>query len=519
MRKGLSLVFIVILTVILSPLTLTASANDSKDLLIVPDLISFSNGIGSVYETGQESNAGFKTYSYQCQTNQVESVVQEYIRELRKHGIYISQSKKTVYDSTTNDANFGVALQDKNSNRAKYAYKDSLHGWSFKDVSIYISFSTGGDYDSQYIEISYAKDCYNIADTQARMRMDRSFSPADYYFYRKQLKTDAQKSAYDYILKKVESMETTISLEGLSTRMDYDEFFLVWYSVLVDNPQIFTTDDTYIGDISYFNDGTVRSFRVSYYKDKNDLPALEKRYEQAIAEALKVIDPYMTDYQKERALHDWLCNHVSYDYNISVGTTCSYGAIVDGQAVCEGYSEAFTELLHRAGIDAATVYGFALPEENFSNNSHAWNIVCISGDWYYVDVTWDDDTYPIRYDYFNMSTEQMALDHVNGIGTFPLCGSTAKPSATQLSNVKWDKTKKAAKISWRKNNTGNGYEVQCSTDKKFKNSVKRIKIDNNKTVKTTIKSLKKGTWYFRIRTVNGTLSSGWSKVKKLKVSK
>ena len=254
------------------------------------------------------------------------------------------------------------------------------------------------------------------------MRTGRSFCPADYYFYRDQL-TETQKTAYDYLLAKVEAMETPISLEELPVHMDYDEFFLVWYSVLVDNPQLFmVAGDNDFGEFQYFSDGAVRRFSVYYCVDKKDLPALKKAYEDAIAEALTVIDPYMTDYEKELALHDWLCRHTRYDYQISWIAQRSYSGIVDGLAICEGYSESFTELMHRAGIEAATVYGFVYPEENYDNNNHAWNIVCIYGNWYYMDVTWDD-TNPIRYDYFNVTTEQMALEHINGIGNFPLCNS------------------------------------------------------------------------------------------------
>lgn len=422
MKKIYALVSAIILAVVFA-FTAPVSTGIAEGSPVLPDLISFSHGIGSVYQTGQESGAGYVTYKYQCGTEQVEPVVQEYIRELRKSGIYIAQSEKIVYDSAVGDTNRGVALREKNPVRAKFTVNDPFHDWTFENVSVYIAFSTGGDYDSQYILISYAEGAYEIADTGARMRTDRRFSPADYYFYRNQLKTDLQRTAYDYILSKVETMESYISLEGLPGRMNYDDFSLVWYSVLIDNPQIFTTDDSWINGGDCFSDGTVRSFGVRYFQDKSSLPAMRRKYEQAIAEALKVIDPYMTDYQKEIALHDWICDHVRYDYDPDIGekTTCSYSGLVDGLAVCEGYSELFTELLHRAGIDAATVYGFVHPAERYPNNSHAWNIVCIDGDWYYVDVTWDDCNG--NHDYFNLTTEQMAVDHENGIGTFPLCSS------------------------------------------------------------------------------------------------
>lgn len=74
-------------------------------------------------------------------------------------------------------------------------------------------------------------------------------------------------------------------------------------------------------------------------------------------------------------------------------------------------------------------------------------------------------------------------------------------------------------VQWKKNTTGKGYEVQYTTDKKFKKGVKTVKIKKNGTVKTTVKKLKKGTWYVRIRTVNGKSYSDWSKAKSVKIKK
>lgn len=44
---------------------------------------------------------------------------------------------------------------------------------------------------------------------------------------------------------------------------------------------------------------------------------------------------------------------------------------------------------------------------------HAWNIVNIDGNYYHVDVTWDDpdESDNINYDYFLISDEQMSTDH------------------------------------------------------------------------------------------------------------
>ena len=105
--------------------------------------------------------------------------------------------------------------------------------------------------------------------------------------------------------------------------------------------------------------------------------------------------------------------------------------------------------------------------------------------------------------------------------TFQSVGKAKAPSKTTLSSAEAQKGKKV-KVKWKKNNTAARYELQYSTDKKFKKGVKTVKVTNdwNEPTSKTVKSLKAGkTYYFRIRAVRGSLSSGWSGVKSAKVKK
>lgn len=76
---------------------------------------------------------------------------------------------------------------------------------------------------------------------------------------------------------------------------------------------------------------------------------------------------------------------------------------------------------------------------------------------------------------------------------------------------------------WKKNKKGTGYQLQYSTDKKFKKGVKTINIKKNKITSKTIKGMKKGKYFFRIRVVGKsgkkTIQSKWSAVKSLVVKK
>ena len=98
-----------------------------------------------------------------------------------------------------------------------------------------------------------------------------------------------------------------------------------------------------------------------------------------------------------------------------------------------------------------------------------------------------------------------------------------KVTPSKVSIRKLTKASKSTKVTWTKG-TGDGYQIQYSTDKNFKKNVKSVKlITNIKTTSKTIKSLKsKKTYYVRIRTYVKSASgkkvwSDWSKAKSIKV--
>ena len=81
--------------------------------------------------------------------------------------------------------------------------------------------------------------------------------------------------------------------------------------------------------------------------------------------------------------------------------------------------------------------------------------------------------------------------------------------------------KKKFTVQWKKDKKADGYQVQYSTDKKFKKNVKSVNVSKKRT-KATVKKLKKGkTYRVRVRSykkINGKkYYSGWGKVKSVKV--
>lgn len=128
----------------------------------------------------------------------------------------------------------------------------------------------------------------------------------------------------------------------------------------------------------------------------------------------------LDEFQTLKYFHDYIILNCTYDAD---GENCSnaYGVFIDGKAVCEGYARAFKYLCDKVSIPCELVIGN-------TDIEHMWNIVKIDGNWYHMDVTWDDpenkDGDYISYSYFNLSDEQILVDHtINDTYTLPVANS------------------------------------------------------------------------------------------------
>lgn len=113
----------------------------------------------------------------------------------------------------------------------------------------------------------------------------------------------------------------------------------------------------------------------------------------------------MTEKQKARVYYDWLISHCTYDYaayeNMFGDTShassyMTYGALVNGKAVCEGYTGAYNLLLKLEGIECRV--------EVSKTASHGWTSATLDGVLYHIDPTWGD-TSGQADKYFCMTSE------------------------------------------------------------------------------------------------------------------
>ena len=160
---------------------------------------------------------------------------------------------------------------------------------------------------------------------------------------------------------------------------------------------------------------------------KGDASALANK-NALIYEACKyVIDEAiaanMSEYDKELAIHDWIVKWADYDKEAASNAPDAkpdpdndnpYGLFYSKKAICKGYTLTFQLFMDMLGIECITVDGTS----KSGAEPHAWNMVRLDGEWYCVDVTWDDPVSSGKVDlylyhrFFNVTSEYLKeLDH------------------------------------------------------------------------------------------------------------
>ncbi len=138
----------------------------------------------------------------------------------------------------------------------------------------------------------------------------------------------------------------------------------------------------------------------------------------------QIITPDMNDYQKEKAIHDWILTRVEYDTTL-VEHSDYAGLVSPYKTVCQGYALLGYKMLNQVGIKTKIVGGAG------GNNAHVWNLVLIDGAWYHLDITWDDPIPDVAgrvtYNYFNLTDNQIKTTH-SWVNIYPA-------ASTQFSSI------------------------------------------------------------------------------------
>ena len=151
-----------------------------------------------------------------------------------------------------------------------------------------------------------------------------------------------------------------------------------------------------------------------YFFSKEEVNNLNSQL-QCVLENVKVGVTGKDEWGSVLRIHDYLCSQVSY-HESGQESHSVVGALLREKAVCEGMAKAFKYICDYLDIKCCLVSGYAKSPANPSMmENHAWNKVKINGEWYNIDVTFDNTIGTknrIRHDYFLISDKDMQKDHI-----------------------------------------------------------------------------------------------------------
>ncbi len=180
------------------------------------------------------------------------------------------------------------------------------------------------------------------------------------------------------------------------------------------------------------NTGKKNPISVSEIKQTNQL--IEAEIDEIIS---TIIYDGMSDFEKVLAVHDYICLNAEYEplyeTNYSAIPRTSYdirGILLYGVGVCQSYTWTFQEIMEELGIPCGA--------SSSDDMNHTWNQVKIDGEWYHMDITWDDPTGDClgraNHDNFLCSDS----DFVNNKGHY---GFYTEPTFFNRSRIACDSTK------------------------------------------------------------------------------
>ncbi len=213
-----------------------------------------------------------------------------------------------------------------------------------------------------------------------------------------------------YLAKELRALNNDISVEAYKVNVKIID--AVFFSVVCENPDLFYVDAHYFETTSELASGTLISIRPYYLFDIEDIPEKISELDNAADYIIAQINEDLDDFYKCRYVHDLIGQYVHYDmdiYNTNPNIRTAYGALIEHNAVCEGYTLAYNYILSKLNIESHFLESLKM--------KHTWAYVKLGGKYYHVDVTYDDPSYDtlgrVKHLYCLVSDSALKADGVH----------------------------------------------------------------------------------------------------------
>ena len=210
----------------------------------------------------------------------------------------------------------------------------------------------------------------------------------------------------------------SLSDEWQMPRVSGEVLYNIFFQLRLDHPEIFwATGFKY----RYYENSGNLIFLPEYLFEKAKI----REHQKAMASRVeKLVRPAksISELEKEKYVHDFICQNVRYDKLKKSYSHEIIGPLGQGVGVCEGIAKSVKVLLDALGVWNVIAICGNNPEKGIKYR-HTWNIVKIGGTYYHLDATFDNSLgdEEIRYDYFNLDDKNIFRDHEPLIAPAPSC--------------------------------------------------------------------------------------------------
>ncbi len=185
------------------------------------------------------------------------------------------------------------------------------------------------------------------------------------------------KQVYEAIYKAIDAQQSYLDVERWRIQ-DYD-IMTIFSDVMHNSPEFFYADNKLV--YRYDRKGYVTSLSFSYHMSRTKRGEATALYEAEISTMVHEVEAVgLSGAEAALYVHDMLIAAYSYDESEEIFDV--YRFLTEKKGVCQAYSLCYMAVLRKLGIPC-----FMVVSEEMN---HSWNLLEIDGQWYHVDLTYDD---------------------------------------------------------------------------------------------------------------------------------
>ena len=220
---------------------------------------------------------------------------------------------------------------------------------------------------------------------------------------------EIERTVYDEMLSVILNHEDKISLSTTDT----DVMNRSYAAVCSDYGGLFWVDGYVFTRYKKGDELVSLEFSPKYTMTQEVRRQTQQLIDRVVEEWFSGISINDSDYEKAKYIYETLALKTEYVEDAQDSQNI-ISVFLRKQTVCQGYACAVQYLLEQLGVQCMIVSGKALGQP------HAWNLLCLDGEYYYMDATWGNNGYRnkegvetsfIDYNYMAMTTAEMQMGH------------------------------------------------------------------------------------------------------------